>query len=74
MLFGMFFGRVLVMLGGMQMMTVGDLRVVSGLFVRPGLMMLGTFTMMHCCLIVMMSGFFVVLVDVVVCHRYLPGL
>lgn len=70
----MFFGRMLVALGGMQLMTMGDLRVLGGLFMCAGLMMLGRFAMMHCRLLVMMGGLFMVLVDVVVHHRCLPGL
>ena len=73
-LFGVFFCRVLVVLGGMQLMTVSDLRVMCGLLVRAGLMMFGRFAMMHCRLLVMMRGLFMVLVDVVVRHRCLPGL
>lgn len=74
MLLGMFFCRMLMVLGGMKLMTVGDLRVVRGRFVRAGLMMLGRFAMMHGRLLVVMRGLFMVLVDIVVRHRCLRGL
>jgi hypothetical protein len=64
--FGVLFGGVVVMVGRMQRMAVGDFRVVRRFFVMPGLMVLCGFAMMLCRFVVMVSGFFMMLVDVVI--------
>jgi hypothetical protein len=71
-------GGILMMLGGMQMVAVRDFRVMGGLFVFAGLVVLGSLAMMLGRLLVVMRGFFVVLVDIAVVqilavHRRLPG-
>ena len=72
MLFGVLLGRVIVVLLGMQMMTMRDFGVMRGLLVVAALVMLGRLTMMFRRLFVMMRGFFVMLVDVVLSHFCLP--
>jgi hypothetical protein len=54
------------MLGRIQMMTVRHFRMVRRLLVSAGFVVLGGFAMMFCRLLVMMGGFFVMLVDLVV--------
>jgi hypothetical protein len=75
--FRMQLGGFLMMLGGMQMMTVRHFRMMRRLLVMAGFVVLGGFAMMFCRLFVMMRGFFVMLVDLVVVqilvHRRLPG-
>jgi hypothetical protein len=75
---GMQFRRLMVMLGGPQMMPVRDLGMVRGLFVIAGLVMFGGFTVVLGGVVVMVRGMFVMFVDVVfvqilAVHRLLPG-
>ena len=76
--FGVQLGGFLMMLGGMHMVTVRHIRMMRRLLVMAGFVMLGGLTMMFCSLLVMMRGFFVMLVDLVVVQilavrRLLPG-
>jgi hypothetical protein len=74
--FRMQLGGFLMMLGGMQMMTVRYFRMMRRLLVMAGFVVLGGFAMMLCGLFVVMRGFLVMLVDLVVqilVHRQLPG-
>jgi len=71
-MFRVLFGSVVVMIGGVQRMAMGDFRVVRRFFVMPGLMVLCGFAMMLCRFVVMVSGFFMMFVDVVI-HDPLLG-
>jgi hypothetical protein len=71
--FGVEFRRFAVMLGCMQRMAVGNLGMAGGLVVIAGFMVLGGFAMVFGRMLVMVRGLFVVLVDLVVFHRCLPG-
>ena len=71
-MFGVLFGSVVVVIGGVQRMAVGDFRVMCRFLVMPGLMVLCRFAVMLCRLVVMVSGFFMMLVDVVI-HDPLLG-
>jgi hypothetical protein len=66
------FRSVVMMIGGVQRMAVRDFRVVRGLFVMPGLVMLRSLAMMLCRFVVVVRGFLVMLVDVVI-HDPLLG-
>jgi hypothetical protein len=77
-LFGVLFRSFVVMRGGMQMMSVGDLGMVRGLFVISGFVVLGGFAMMLGRMLVMVRGLLVMFMDVVfvevmAVHRRLPG-
>jgi hypothetical protein len=70
--------RFLVMLGGIQVMPLRHLGMVSGLFVIAGLVMLGGLAMVLGRVLVMERGLLVVFVNVVfgeilAVHRRLPG-
>ena len=67
-----FFGSVVVMVGRMQRMAVGDFRVVCRFLVMAGLVMLCRFAMVLRRFVVMVSGFFMMFVDVVI-HDPLLG-
>ena len=67
-------GGVLMVLDGMQMVAVRDLRMMRGLFMIAGLMMLGGFAMMLGRVLMMICGMLVVLVNLVVVHGSLSGL
>jgi hypothetical protein len=74
MLLGVHFCRVLVVLGGMQMMPVGDLGVVCSLFMIAGLVVFCGLTMVFGRMFMVVRGLFVMFVNVVAVHRWLPGL
>jgi hypothetical protein len=57
------FGRVLVMIGRMEVMPMSNLGMVGGFFISAGLVMLRCFAMMLGRLIVMMGRLFVVFVN-----------
>jgi hypothetical protein len=65
-MFGVLFGSVMVVVGRMQRMAVGDFRVMRRFLVMPGLVVLCGFAMMLCRFVVVVSGFFMMLVDVVI--------
>ena len=71
-MFGVLFRSVVVVVGGVQRMAVGDFRVMRRFLVMPGLVMLCRFAMVLRRFIVMVSGFFMMLVDVVI-HDPLLG-
>jgi hypothetical protein len=75
--FRMQLGGFLMMLAGMQMMTLRHFRMMRRLLVTAGFVVLGSFAMMFSRLLVMMRGLFAMLVDLVVVqilvHRRLPG-
>ncbi len=68
------FRRMLVMLGGMQMMPKSHLGMMRRLFVIAGLVVLGGLTMMLSRMLVVIRGLLMVFVDVATVHRLLPGL
>ncbi|MGA3140606.1 MAG: hypothetical protein ABSD09_17265 [Xanthobacteraceae bacterium] len=72
MMFRVLFGSVVVMIGGVQRMAMGDFRVVRRFLVMAGLVMLCRFAMVLRRFVVMVSGFFMMLVDVVI-HDPLLG-
>jgi hypothetical protein len=61
------------MMFGMAGMTVGAVGVVRRLLVIAGLMMLGGFTMVLGCVLVMFGGLVMVLDACVVAHVFSPG-
>ena len=65
-MFGVLFGSVVMMIGGVQRVAVRDFRVMRGLFVMARLVMLRGLAMMFCRFVVMVRGFLVMLVDVVI--------
>jgi hypothetical protein len=74
---GVFLGRLVVMVIGVQRMSMRDFGVMRGLFVVAGLGMFGGFAMMFGRMLVMLGGLFVmfvnvVLVHIVTVHRRLP--
>ncbi len=79
MLLGVLLGCVLVVLGGMQMVPMCHLRVVRSLFVITGLVVFGCLAMMFGGVLVVMSGFLMMFMNVVTVHnvvavhRSLPG-
>ena len=74
MLFCVFLGGVLLVLGSVQVMAVRDLRMMSGLFVIAGFMMFGCFAMMLGRVLMMLRGVLVVLMNLVIVHGSLSGL
>jgi hypothetical protein len=70
---GVFLRSVLVVLGGVQRMSVRDLGMVRGLFVISGLVVLGGFAMVFGGMLVMVRGMLVVLMNVVSAHGVLPA-
>ena len=66
------FRRVVMVVSRMQQMAVRDFRVVSGLFVMAGLVVLRRFAMMLGRLLVVMRGFLMVFVNIVI-HDPLLG-
>ena len=73
MLAGMHFCRMLVVLGRMQVMPMGDLGVVRGLFMIAGLMVLRSLAMVFSSVLMVVGSLFVMFMNVVVVHRWLPG-
>ena len=71
-MFRVLFRSVVMMIGGVQRMAVRDFRVMRGLFVMPGLVMLCRLAVMFRRFVVVMRGFLVMLVDVVI-HDPLLG-
>jgi hypothetical protein len=71
-LIGVLLRSMLVMLGGVQRMAVGHFGVVRGLFVVAGLGVLGGFTMVLGCVLVVVRGEFVMFVNVMTVHCRLP--
>jgi len=66
------FRSVVMMLGRVQRMTVSDFGVVRGFFVMSGFVMLGRLAMVFRRLLVVVRGFFMVLVNAVI-HDPLLG-
>ena len=73
MLFCVFLGGVLLVLGSVQVMAVRDLRMMSGLFMIAGFMMFGCFAMMLGRVLMMLRGVLVVLMNLVIVHGSLSG-
>jgi hypothetical protein len=71
-MFGVLLGSVMMMIGSVQRVAVCDFRVMRGLFVVPGFVMLGRFAMMLCRFVVVMRGFLMMFVDIVI-HDPLLG-
>jgi hypothetical protein len=71
-MFRALFGSVVVVIGRVQRVAVGDFRVVRRFLVVARLVMLCRFAMVLRRFIVMVSGFFMMLVDVVI-HDPLLG-
>jgi hypothetical protein len=71
-MFGVLFRSVVVVVGRVQRMAVSDFRVVCRLFVMTGLLMLCRFAVVLRRFVVVVSGFFMMLVDVVI-HDPLLG-
>ena len=74
MLFSVFLGGVLLVLGGVQMMAVRDLGIMGGLFMIAGFMMFGCFAMMLGRVLMMLRGVLVVFMNLVIVHSALSGL
>jgi hypothetical protein len=70
---GVLLRRVVVVLDRVQVMAVSDLRMMRGLFVIAGFVVLRRLAMMLGRVLVVMRGFLMMLVDVVTAHRSLPG-
>jgi hypothetical protein len=68
MLVGMVFGGLLGVMCRVMRVPVSDVRMVCCLFVVAGLMVLGSFAMMSCCLLVVFCRFIVMLCALVHCH------
>jgi hypothetical protein len=76
-LHGVLLGRLVVMVVGMQRMSMRDFGVMRGLLVIAGLGMFGGFAMMLGRMLVVLGGLFMmlvnlVLVHIVTVHRRLP--
>jgi hypothetical protein len=71
-MFRVLFRSEMLMIGGVRRMAVCDFRVMRGLFVMPGLVMLCRLAVMFRRFVVVMRGFLVMLVDVVI-HDPLLG-
>jgi hypothetical protein len=76
---GMQLGGVLVVLAGVQVMTMRDFRMMRGLLMSARFVMLGGFAMMLGGMLMVMRRALMMLVDVVLVkvltvHRSLPGL
>ena len=74
MLFGVLLGGMLLVLDGVQMMTVRDLGMMRRLFVIAGLVMLGGLAMMLGRVLVMRRGVLVMLMNLVIVRSLLSGL
>jgi hypothetical protein len=74
MLIGMLFRSVLVVLGGVQRMTVRDFGMVGCFFMMPGLRLFGGFSVVRGGMFVMFSSFLVVFVNCELFHDGLPGM
>lgn len=70
----MLFGGMLLVLDGMQMMTLRDLGMMRRLFMIAGFVMLGGFAMMLGRMLMMRRGVLVVLMNLVIVHSSLSGL
>ena len=64
----MVFGRFLVVVDRMESMSCGDLRMVRGLLMAAGFVMLRRLSMVFCCEIVMFSRLLVVFSTLMSCH------
>jgi hypothetical protein len=64
----MVFCRFLGMVGSLQMMSVREVGVMSGLFMRIFLMMLGSLVMMACGVLMVLGCLPMVFCSVVFCH------
>jgi hypothetical protein len=69
-LFCVFLGGVLLVLGSVQVMAVRDLRMMSGLFMIAGFMMFGCFAMVLGGVLMMLRG----VLNLVIVHGSLSGL
>jgi hypothetical protein len=65
---------VVLVLGGLQVMTECNPGMMRGLLVVASLVVLGGFTMMFGSVFVMLCRLFVMLVNLVLCHSVLPNL
>jgi hypothetical protein len=63
---------MLVMLSGVQVVAMSDLRMVRCLFVIPGLVVLCGLAMVFRCMLVMFSSLLMVFVNFVIGHFFLP--
>lgn len=59
--------------GGVQMVPMRHLGVMRGLFMVSGLVVLGRFAMVLGRVLVVVRGLVMMLVNVVIVHRSLPG-
>jgi hypothetical protein len=73
-LFGVLLGGMLLVLDGMQMMTLRDLGMMRRLFIIASFVMLGGFAMMLGRVLMMRRGVLVVLMNLVIVHSLLSGL
>ncbi len=73
MLLGVLLCCVLVVLGRVQVMPMGDFGVVRSLFMIAGLVMFCGLVMVFGRVFVVVRGLFVMLMNVVTVHRRLPG-
>ena len=73
-LVGVLLGGVLLVLDGVQMVAVRDLRMVRGLFMVAGFVMFGRFAMMLGRVLVMVGGVLVMLMNLVIVHSSVSGL
>jgi hypothetical protein len=73
MLFGVLFCRVLMVLGSVQVMPMGDFGVVRGLFMIAGLVVLCGLVMVFGRMFMVLRGLFVMFMNIVTVHRWLPG-
>jgi hypothetical protein len=64
----MVFCRFLCVVGGLEMVSVSNMSVMSCLFMRARLMMLGRFTMMACGMLMVLGCLLVVLCTLVSSH------
>ena len=72
-MFGVLFGSVMVVVGRMQRMAVGDFGMMGGFLVIAGLGVFCRFPMMLGGMLVVVRRLLVVLVDIVTVHGRLPG-
>jgi hypothetical protein len=72
-LFCVFLGGVLLVVGSVQVMAVRDLGMMSGLLMIAGFMMFGCLAMMLGRVLMMLRGVLVVLMNLVVVHGSLSG-
>jgi hypothetical protein len=72
-LLGVHLRCVLVVLGGVQVMTMRHFGVMRRLFVVSGLVVLGGFAMVLGRVLVVVRGLVMMFVNVVIVHRSLPG-